>query len=328
MRPDIETRRIDFRLPPLNSARAFEAAARHKSFSLAAAELCVSQGAISRHIIALEKLLDVKLFERLHRRVVLTEAGRSYFFALNEALYQIAIATDRLRGGRAASRLTVMALPTFTARWLMPRLGSFNALHRDIAVEITTANDPFDASRSDFDVAIGYGLGDWSELIADELFGERLVVVSSPRLADGRAPPHHVDDVRDFALLHSINRPGEWRRWLDSVGLFEVSDQGGLRFGSSDLVYQAARSGLGLALAQTPFIGDDLKEGRLVRIFDSQPLTRRSYYLLYPRAKRSWPVVQKFRRWALSEANQWRLENQKALTSEATDRDATKDATQ
>ncbi len=287
----------------LNAIRAFEAAARHGSFTKAASELCVSQGAVSRQIIALEEASGIRLFTRGYRSVELTSAGELYFKKVAEAFAILTEATHDLSRESEGTILRVKSLHTLTARWLMPRLAQFHQMQPKVQVQITTTLDPFENLRPDeFDVGICYRRGDWPACSADYLFGERLVLVSSPTLADGRSPPMRPSDVPDFAFLHSMNRTGEWRRWLDHMGLDDISDRGGLRFSNSHLMYQATVAGLGLAIAQTPFITEDLAAGRLIRPFEDELATTNGYFLIYPGNKLRSGAVQAFRDWILMEA--------------------------
>jgi LysR family transcriptional regulator, glycine cleavage system transcriptional activator len=287
----------------LNGIRAFEAAARHGSFTRAAVELCVSQGSISRHIISLEEATGVRLFERGFRKVELTSAGRLFFERVTEAFAILSAATHDLARDAEGVVLRVKSLHTLTARWLMPRLVDFRRLHPTVQVQITTTLDPFQDLRQDeFDVGICYRRGDWPACSADYLFGERLVVVSSPSLADGRPPPESPAGVADYGFLHSLNRPGEWRRWLDHFGLRDVSDRAGLKFSNSHLMYQAAIEGLGLAVAQTPFIREDVTAGRLVLPFREALSTTNGYFLIYPTNKIRSDAVMAFKDWILTEA--------------------------
>lgn len=291
-----------FRLPALNALRAFEAAARHCSFTDAANELCVGQGAVSRHIVGLERSLGIALFHRHHRGVSLTEAGKAYSQILHQAFALIHQGTALLHSDRNAEVVRIMAPPTFTSRWLLPRLGEFSAQHPKTEVRISTSQDFVDFEREEFDLAIAYGVGDWPRIEAVPLIEECLVMVCRSQLADARPPPCTMDELRRYVFLHSLRRPGEWRRWLDFVGQPDVPDVGGLRFGASVLAYQAAIDGLGLAIAQLEFVSDELTARRLIMPFDIRLCTGKSYFVTNASHRRLPTAVEAFRNWLIAQA--------------------------
>src|SRR5882724_11672588 len=242
-----------YRLPPLNALRAFEAAARHLSFTHAAAELCVSQGAVSRHIQLLESSLGVMLFERRHRQVILTPQGETYRNAIRSAFEAIDDATSQIRPEVRSDTLKIRLLPTFAMRWLVPRLAHFNAESPGITVRINTAHDHSDFDREDIEAAVEYGNPPRHDPVAERLFGEVLVPVCSSDLANGRPPPRHPRELGQHVLLHSLHRPDFWRQWLARAGVDGIAVESGLRFENSGLCYQAAVDGLGIAIAHVAF---------------------------------------------------------------------------
>src|SRR5262245_49989621 len=173
------------RLPPLNALKAFEAAARHESFTRAAEELCVSQGAVSQQVKALEADLGLKLFNREWQRLVITLAGREYLEVIRNALDQISTGTDRLLKHQRTGRLTVSISPDFAAKWLVPRLGHFTEAHPEIDLRISATMPHVDFAREDIDIAVRHGEGDWAGLHATRLCAEQLFAVCSPRLIAG-----------------------------------------------------------------------------------------------------------------------------------------------
>lgn len=291
-----------FRLPALNALRAFEAAARHCSFTEAANELCVGQGAVSRHIVGLERSLGIALFHRHHRGVSLTDAGKAYSQTLHQAFSLIHQGTALLRSDGDAAIVRVMAPPTFASRWLLPRLGDFSAHHPQTEVRISTSQDLVDFERDEFDLAIAYGSGNWPRIEAHRLIDECLVMVCRPQLAGARPPPSTIDELRRYVFLHSLKRPGEWRRWLDFVGQPDVPDLGGLRFGASVLAYQAAIDGLGLAIAQQEFVSDELNAHRLMMPFDIHLRTGNAYFVTNALKHRLPKAVEAFRSWLIAQA--------------------------
>jgi LysR family glycine cleavage system transcriptional activator len=289
------------RLPPLNALRAFEAAARTGSFTLAAQELQVSQSAISHQIAHLEEFLGIKLFERHARQVKLTREGTEYSLAMATAFEMIEHETYRLSRSGQRQSLRIKAFPTFTIRWLLPRLGAFHALHPDIDVQITTSMVPADLSREDVDLTLEHQNGRQSGARYDHLFDVELVPVCSARLIKGPPPIERPEDLLGHVLLHGLNRLPDWKLWLDANGLKVPIDARGLRFGNSHLVYQAAANGIGVAIAQPRFVEDDISTGRLIAPFPTLIKTDEIYYLVSLPTKIASPVVATFREWLLSE---------------------------
>jgi len=296
-----------YRLPPLNALRAFEAAARHQSFTRAAKELHVSQGAISRQIMILEDNLGKPLFRRLYREVQLTADGDSYFRAVQHALGILDEATARTSTQGTDNTLNIKSLPTFAMRWLIPRLADFSNHHPGIRVRMTTSHQLADFSREDVDAAVGYGHGNWKRLESELLFNETIVPVCAPRLSGGTRPPRKPQDLVDFVLLHSMYRPARWRQWLDAVGITDVRADDGPQFENSGMVCQAALDGLGIAIADLAFVKDDLAAGRLIVPFDFPLYRSIGYYLVYPRAKLRSAELTRFRLWLVAKARESRI---------------------
>lgn len=295
-----------YRLPPLNSLRAFEAAARHVSFTQAADELCVTQGAVSRHIINLETYLGIKLFVRGHREVSLTPEGLTYYEWVRDAFIRLDEGTAQVAGDQSQRVLKVRSTPTLAVRWLIPRLGRFSARHPEIELQLSTWQvnfEPGDLQREDIDLSIGFGTGDWPGMVADRLFSESVTVVCSPRMPNGRQVPRTYQDIARHTLLYSMLRPKDWRQWLDAVGMEDMAIDGGLHFANSGLAYQAAIDGLGLAIAELAFVKDDLDAGRLVAPFSFQLRTGWCFYLACMEEKARQPKAAAFRRWLLDEAS-------------------------
>lgn len=290
------------RLPPLNALRAFEAAARHLSFKRAAEELCVTQGAVSRHIQKLETDLKAKLFLRRHRQVILTKEGRDYLVAVRDGFGRISLATTTLRT-RAGDRMLKMKLPiTCAVRWLVPRLGRLHGLHPEISVQITTSHDPVDFDREDIDVAVQYGREVAPGLAGERLFGEILVPICSPKLLARPPALRKPQDLADHVLLHSIRRPNDWRQWLDAAGVSEIEGEHSLIFENSSLTYQGVTEGLGLAIAQLALVADDLAAGHVVQPFKQRVCNAESYFLAFPRERARLRKIADFHAWIAREA--------------------------
>jgi len=289
------------RLPPLNSLRAFEAAARHQSLSRAAEELSVTHSAISRQVAKLEEFLGVKLFERKHQQVVLTKRGAAYAARLQVLFDQIQEATvAHFHSQPERSLLRIGVLSTFAMRFLIPRLARFKQRHPELTLQIESSHKPIDPNSPEIDVAIWLGKGEWPNVIAEHLFHEELIPVGSPALLVGHTI-RDADDLQPFLLLHAAQRADDWQRWLEAMGATRVDGQRGLRLEYSGLVYQGAVDGLGLAMAQTMFVQDDIARKHLVRIIDKPLRTGRSYYLVYAKSNAGQPRIVHFLEWLKAE---------------------------
>src|SRR3954465_10269452 len=229
------------RLPSLNGLRAFEAAARHLSFTLAASELNVTQTAISHQIRRLEEELGIRLFIRKNRALALTPKARDYLPGVRAAFNDLRLATDRLLRRDNDHVLTVSTLASLAAKWLLPRLSSFQEAHPGIDVHITTSINRFDLKGGDVDAAIRYGRGQWPGLRADWLMADELFPVCSPGLAAGNRPLRCPEDLREHVLLHTSNtNSDDWRLWLTAAGLpTDISRQPGITF---DLIFMAVQA--------------------------------------------------------------------------------------
>ena len=303
------------RLPPLNALRAYEAAARHHSFTRAADELHVTQAAISHQVRQLEEWLGRKLFERQGHALTSTAAGKAYAPELSRLLDALAGATERVAGTdhSLAGPLRITALPSFVARWLVPRLVRFRSLYPGIDLHVTSEVGLHDFARGDgrdFDLAIRLGLGRWPGLQADLISRERLSPVCSPTLLVHGAPPlATVADLQAHTLLH--DQPGDlWPRWLALAGATrseaEAIARAGPGFSDSALVLQAAAEGQGVALGRLFLASSDIAAGRLVKPFALDLPNDYSYWLAYPPAAAGQPRLGAFRDWLLAETSAWR----------------------
>jgi len=288
------------RLPPLNALKAFEAAARHESVSAAARELFVTHGAVSRHVAKLEEYLGTRLFVREGSHLKLTHDGEAYSAGLSQVFDQLhALTAVRVAGGKSDT-LRIGCYPTFADKVLIPRLAQFRQVFPDIGFQIETSHNALDPHDLEVDVAIRLGTGDWPDLACHYLFDEELVPVGSPSLLCGRK----LTDARDFehlVLLHAQHRPNDWENWLRSAGLTQVDAHGGMRFDHSGMVYQAAINGLGIAMAQTAHVREELAQQRLVPFADSPMKTKRAYYLVHLPSRARDPVISAFVRWFTGE---------------------------
>ena len=290
------------RLPALNALKAFEAAARHESFTRAAEELCVTQGAVSHQVKALEAELAIKLFNRERQRLIITEAGRDYLAVVRDALDRIAVGTERLLQRQSVGVLTVSTSPDFAAKWLVHRLGHFAEAHAGIDLRVSATMHHVDFAREDVDMAVRHGDGNWPGLDAVELSAEQLFAVCSPKLLSGRRLGKPADILK-FPLLHLDSR-ADWRKWLQAVGISDANVKHGPVLNRASMVIDAAINGQGIALARTTLAAWDLLNGRLVRPFPESLRLSKTYWIVCPKATSKVPKIVTFRGWLLAEASQ------------------------
>ena len=290
------------RLPSLNGLRAFEAAARHLSFTLAAAELNVTQTAISHQIKRLEEELGLPLFVRKNRALALTPKARDYLPGVRAAFNDLRLATDRLLRKDEDNVLTVSTLASHAAKWLLPRLSAFQEAHPGIDVRITTSSSLVDFKSADVDAAIRYGRGHWQGLRAQWLMADELFPVCSPALLDGARPLRCPEDLTHHTLLHtSAGYDDDWRQWLTAAGLpTDISRQPGVSFDLIFMTVQAAIDGIGVAMGRTSYVQDDIAKGRLVVPFKIALPADAGFYLVSPESREEPPKLKLFRQWLLA----------------------------
>jgi LysR family glycine cleavage system transcriptional activator len=294
-------------LPTLDLVRGFDAAARHLSFTKAAAELFLTQSAVSRQIKTLEEQLGVALFQRRHRALVLTEAGRHFHQAATDALRLLQEAAQRIRGG-GARRLTLSTTIGFASLWLIPRLNDFRTHYPDIDIRIDANNRLIDLAREEVDLAIRYCTPNLAPPSAQRLFGEQVIVVCSPRVAEtpGLAAPA---DLARHVLLHYERPDGmapwsTWDVWLEVQGVPGLKPAGSVSFTAFDHLMQAALNGQGVAIAPTPLTRRLLAEGKLVAPLKTVTGSARAYYLLVEAGAAARPAVRHFVDWILKQAQE------------------------
>jgi LysR family glycine cleavage system transcriptional activator len=292
------------RLPSLNGLRAFEAAARHLSFTNAASELNVTQTAISHQIRRLEEELGIRLFVRQNRALALTPEAREYLPGIRAAFNDLRLATDRLLRRDNDHVLTVSTLASLAAKWLLPRLSAFQEAHPGIDVRITTSTSLVDFKSGDVDAAIRYGRGQWPGLRADWLMADQLFPVCSPALLTGNHPLRCPEDLKDHVLLHTSNaNSDDWRLWLTAAGLpTNLSTHPGVTFDLIFMTVQAAIDGIGVAMGRTSYVEADIAKGRLVVPFKITLPADAGFYLVYPEATADTPKLAAFRQWLLTSA--------------------------
>ncbi|MRV70422.1 LysR family transcriptional regulator [Duganella sp. FT92W] len=284
------------KIPSTAALSAFESAARHQSFTKAADELAVTQSAICRQIGVLEEFLDIKLFRRGRRGVMLTEAGLIYSRQISARLDEVERDTLALmaKGGQGGT-LELGVVPTFATKWLLPRMPAFASEHPDITVNLSARTRPFLFDDTQFDAAIYAGQASWPGTDSLFLMRENLVAVCSPSL--GRV------DWRRATLLQLSTRPYAWRDWFASRGMQVAGDMSGPRFELFSMLAEAAIHGMGVALIPRFLLEDELRRGVLVQAVSHQYLNERSYYLIYPEGKAGNPALTAFRLWLGREAS-------------------------
>jgi LysR family glycine cleavage system transcriptional activator len=294
-------------LPPLNAVRAFEAAARHLSFTKAAEELFVTPAAISQQVKLLEGHLGQPLFRRLNRSMALTDAGRLLLPGFGEGLDRIALALRTLKQQQELGPLDVNTSPAFASKWLIPRLDHFQDRAPDIEVRITASLDLVDFDRDEVDVAIRFGAGKYPGLGVEYLMGEEVFPVCAPSLLEGEHPLKLPEDLQHHHLLHDGtlqfgDLTPDWRMWLQAAGVENVNPNYGMTLRPGSMVVEAAIEGQGVALGRRSLVANDLATGRLVRPFAlSLPVSSFSHWLAYkPEAIRR-PKVKAFRDWIMAE---------------------------
>jgi LysR family glycine cleavage system transcriptional activator len=288
------------RLPPLNALKAFEAAARHESFTRAADELCVTQGAVSQQVKALEGSLGIVLFARERQRLVITPAGREYLAVIRDALDRIAMGTERLMQSRSSGVLTVSTSPDFAAKWLVNRLGRFAESHPEIDLRVSATMHQVDFVRDDVDLAVRHGDGKWPGLDVVRLCSERLFPVCSPKLLSEDQSIATASDLLKFPLLR-LDDWTNWNRWFEVAGVARPDARGPV-FNRASMLIDAAVDGQGVALARTALAAWDMLTGRLIKPIDISLRMANTYWIVCPKAASTPPKVVTFRKWLMAEA--------------------------
>ncbi len=280
-------------LPPLPWLTAFETVARLGSVTKAAQELDLSQGAVSRQVLKLEAQLGVDLFQRVKKRLVLTQVGQSYAADIGKAIAAIKGATIRAATNPQGGILELSILPAFGTTWLAPRLPDFLATHPGVTLNLSTRMDPFDFAQERFHAAIHFGRKDWPGAEALKLMDEELVPVAAPELMPANA---EATDFKDIPLLHLETRRRAWSGWFASQGL-EHNPPPGMVFDQFATMEQAAVAGLGAALLPRYLAEADLGTGRLVTLTNARATSVGAYYLVWPPSASSYPPLVAFREW-------------------------------
>ncbi|MFM0592028.1 MULTISPECIES: LysR substrate-binding domain-containing protein [Paraburkholderia] len=294
-----------FKIPNMGALLAFEAAARHESFTHAARELFLTESAVSRQINTLETNLGVRLFVRVKQRVVLTKAGKVYSAQVRRSLEQLDRDTlSIIAHGSGGGYLELAVLPTFASQWLIPRLAAFNAQYPDVRVNMGVRTGTFPFADTHFEAAIHYGKPTWPGTSADFLFSEEVVPVCAASLL--KRPVEQPADLLDYPLLHSTTRPDGWATWFANLGVDDNRTMQGVRYELHTMLISAAAAGLGIALVPRFFVDAQLEQlGLVIPLvvpLAAPAIADSAYYLVYPTELSHGKPLASFREWLLHEA--------------------------
>ncbi|WP_207547582.1 LysR substrate-binding domain-containing protein [Paraburkholderia ginsengiterrae] len=290
-----------FKIPNMGALLAFEAAARHESFTHAARELFLTESAVSRQINTLESNLGVRLFVRVKQRVVLTKAGKVYGAQVRRSLEQLDRDTlSIIAHGSGGGYLELAVLPTFASQWLIPRLAAFNERYPDVRVNMGVRTGTFPFAETHFEAAIHYGKPTWPGTSADFLFSEEVVPVCAASLL--KQPVRSAADLLDYPLLHSTTRPDGWATWFANLGIDDNRTMQGVRYELHTMLISAAAAGLGIALVPRFFVDAQLEQLGLAIPLDAPAVADSAYYLVYPTELSHGKPLTCFREWLLQEA--------------------------
>lgn len=288
------------RLPPLNSMKCFEAAGRLLSFTDAAKELNVTQAAVSHQIKVIEEFLEVSLFIRYPRRIVLTEQGKALLPNITDAFDKLSIAIRAVSKEQTTNIVNVRLAPSFAAKWLSPRLKNFWIKHPEININLFHASPPVDFDREEVDIAVTYGKGKWTNVISEELLSLDFFPVCSPAFMQNDKPLTDINNLRYYTFLHDANYEC-WTEWLVLAGMNDIASNKGTIIDDTNVLIQAAIDGQGVALGSTVFVEDHLKSGKLVSPCDITLHDDFAYHVVSTEKRLSNPAVRAFKDWLLGE---------------------------
>ncbi len=294
------------KIPSTTALISFEAAARHESFTKAAQELSLTQGAICRQIASLEAFLSVELFRRSKRGVKLTEAGLSYSRRIATQLDAVERDTLSIMGQQGANVIELAVVPTFGTQWLLPRLKDFQQQHPDVTVNLTNRTRPFLFADTDFDAAIYFGDADWSGTTSYRLMGENPVPVCSPNPLNTHKTLS-ASALAELPLLQQTTRPYAWRQWFNAQEMSVPRDMTGPRYELFSMLAQAAMHDMGVALIPPFLIQRELTEQRLVIAHSATLPSTKAYHLMIPERKIESASLQAFRDWLIQQARRYSL---------------------
>jgi len=296
----------------LNALKAFEASARHQSFSGAAAELNVTPAAVGQLVRTLEDWLGAPLFQRANSgkvRLVTTEAAERALPDIRAGFDRLTLGMERLKEGSATGVLTVTLSPAFAAKWLLPRIDKFQSLWPDTDVHLDTSLKSVDFVAQRVDIGVRYGLGNWPGLVAEKLMEEEVYPVCSPALFNKHGQFDNPTEIAHETLIHDLSMDAHtgfpsWQTWLDKAGVVTTAIARGMQINNSAAVLQAAIDGQGIALARGVMARDDIAARRLIRLFPEMKfISPLAYYLVYRPECSSLPKLKAFRDWIFDEVN-------------------------
>lgn len=290
------------RLPPLQTLRAFEAAGRLLSMTLAAEELHVTHGAVSRHIKTLEEHLGTPLFRRLTRRIVLTDEGAEFLVAVTRLLGGLTREAERVRAQNAVTRLTISTGLSFASKWLAPRLHRLKTRHLEFDVHLDVTDLNVDLNDGQVAVALRYGSGRYARVMAERVMEETLTPVCSPAYLAERGGVLSMESLADCTLLHEDRMLANWEQWFAMTGTERARSGRGPAYSHGSMAIEAAIRGEGVALGRSTLVTDDIVAGRLVAPFPQVRLkAERGYDLVYRNGDRDHPKVRAVRDWLTEE---------------------------
>lgn len=296
----------------LNALRAFEASARHQSFSSAASELNVTPAAVGQLVRTLEDWLGVPLFQRASSgkvRLVPTEAAEHALPDIRAGFDRLTLGMERLKEGSASGVLTVTVSPAFAAKWLLPRIDKFHSLWPNTDIRLDTSLKAVDFVAQRVDIGVRYGLGNWPGLVAEKLMEEEVYPVCSPALVKKHGQFNNLTDIAHETLIHDLSMDAHtgfpsWQTWLDKAGVVETTIARGMQINNSAAVLQATIDGQGIALARDVMARDDIAARRLIRLFPKVKfISPLAYYVVYRPECSSLPKLKAFRDWIFDEVN-------------------------
>jgi DNA-binding transcriptional LysR family regulator len=294
------------KIPSVEALIAFEVAARHQSFTRSAEELALTQSAVGRQIASLEEYLGVPLFNRIKKRLSLTDVGEIFAQQVREHLERLETDTLAAMAHQGSGGILELAvIPTFATRWLIPRLPEFYAEHPQITLNLSTRAEPFIFAGTSFDAAIHFGNPIWPGTVARHLFGEEMTPVCSPALVIG-SRKLEPNELADFNLLHQSARVEAWRQWFSQAGIHDANCMKGQRYELFSMLVEAARAGLGVALVPHFLVLSELARGELLIPCELSLNNDNGYYLVYPEGKQNSPLLEKFENWLLVTAQEYR----------------------
>lgn len=296
----------------LNAMRAFEASARHQSFSAAAEELNVTPAAVGQLVRSLEEWLGTPLFHRGsggRTRLVATDIAQRALPNIRAGFDKLSIGLSQLKEGATSSMLTVTVSPSFAAKWLLPRIEHFHLTWPELDVRLDTSLKPLDFVAQGIDIGVRYGLGAWPGLVSEKLMEEEIYPVCSPTLLKQNPQLLDPENLAKQTLIHDLSVDehtgfASWNGWLEKAGISGIDTKRGLRINNSAAVLQSAIDGHGIALARSVMARDDITAGRLVRMYPDIAFTSTlAYYVVYRQERISLPKLEAFRDWLMQEAH-------------------------